>query len=117
MSEVFYCYVVLPIDDLEHYSYAEDLMTRQNPETPELRREVCLSTLVALERGWHGDGIGPYVFYYPDGAGGNLSNRAFIFKQEKSGWTYIVSRNELSWLSQADCEGGDIQVVLDMEVK
>lgn len=114
MSGVFFCYVLAPIDDFGGLWKAEKVMSRGNKKSGELRRELCLAMQAALARGWHGDmAEGPYIFCFPDEKDGSVLQRAFIFKQEQGGWTYVVSRNEMPWLLEADCANGETRVNLD----
>jgi hypothetical protein len=109
MSEVFYCYVVNPIDFFDGVVKAESVMTRENKASEEIRRDLSLGLVAALKRGWHGDiSEGPYVFYFPGGEYDACLKRGFIFKQTQGGWTYVVSRTEMPWLE--DCTPGTPRV-------
>ena len=110
MSELkkadLYCYVIPTIYDFDGLVTVENFLSRRTEDSRELRQELSLAMLVAMEFMWEGDiDEGPCIFHFPGEDGDSHLKHAFIFRQSNDGMTFVVSKERMPWLQP--CRDGN----------
>lgn len=104
-----HCYNLAPIDFWGLCVPWDDYLSSLFADEPDtsirdLERAKCVAMFEAAKKlagyhGWEGDlGEGAFVFGLPADDGTPYLLPAFVWKQSRGGWTFVVSPFPLTWL-------------------